>query len=103
VAEPTGPGEQPEPVPEDVYGSWSPSPAPDGDRVAFVSDRSGAPRVWIRGPASAGPAPVPAVLDRVSTVSWSPDGQWLACVAAAAGASRTQVWALRPAGRRTAV
>src|SRR4051794_13911818 len=87
-----------EPVPEDVYGSWSASPSPDGEHVAFVSDRSGVPRVWIRPVASGHPVPVPALLDRVSTVSWSPDGQWLACVTAAAGASRTQIWAVRPDG-----
>jgi dipeptidyl aminopeptidase/acylaminoacyl peptidase len=87
-----------EPVPEDVHASWSASPAPDGDRVAFVSDRSGAPRVWVRNLASGHLTPVRALLDRVSTVSWSPDGQWLACVTAAPGASRTQVWAVRPDG-----
>src|SRR3954452_18226473 len=84
-------------VPEDVYGSWSPSPSPDGTRVAFVSDRSGEPRVWIHGPAGA-LLPVAALLDRVLSVSWSPDGAWLACTVAASGASRTQVWLMRPDG-----
>jgi len=86
-----------EPVPEDVYGSWSPATSPDGSRVAFVSDRSGGPAVWIRTP-RAGPVRVAGAPDRVLTVSWSPDGGWLACVAAAPGASRTQVWAMRPDG-----
>jgi dipeptidyl aminopeptidase/acylaminoacyl peptidase len=98
-APPAQSGQSPEPVPEDVYGSWSPSPAPDGDRVAFVSDRTGVPRVWICDVASRHLAPVPALLDRVSTVSWSPDGKWLACLTAVAGSSRTQVWAVRPDGR----
>jgi dipeptidyl aminopeptidase/acylaminoacyl peptidase len=98
-ASPTQSAQSPEPVPEDVYGSWSAAPSPDGDRVAFVSDRSGVPRVWVCEVASRHLAPVPALLDRVAAVSWSPDGQWLACVTAVAGASRTQVWAVRPDGR----
>src|SRR3954471_7104163 len=88
-----------EAVPEDVYGSWSASPSPDGSRVAFVSDRSGEPRVWIHGRGESAPTLVGALLDGVLTVSWSPDGAWLACLVAAPGASRTQVWLMRPDGR----
>src|SRR3954469_13915806 len=79
-----------ESIPEDVYGSWSASPSPDGSRVAFVSDRSGEPRVWIHRRDAAQPALVAALLERVLTVSWSPDGAWLACLVAASGASRTE-------------
>src|SRR5689334_9729587 len=85
-------------VPEDVYGSWSASPSPDGARVAFVSDRSGEPRVWVHARGAAQPTLVAALLDRVLSVSWSPDGVWLACLVAAPGASRTQVWLMRPDG-----
>jgi dipeptidyl aminopeptidase/acylaminoacyl peptidase len=85
-------------VPEDVYGSWSPSPSPDGRHVAFVSDRSGEPRVWSYARGEVQPTLVAALLDRVLTVSWSPDGAWLACLVAASGASRTQVWLMRPDG-----
>jgi dipeptidyl aminopeptidase/acylaminoacyl peptidase len=87
-----------EPVPEDVYASWSPSPSPDGQHVAFVTDRTGAPAVWIEGAAVRQLRPLPARLGRVSTVHWSPDGQWLAAQIAAPGASRTEVWAVRPDG-----
>ena len=99
-------------VPEDVYGSWSASPSPDGDRVAFVSDRSGEPRVWIRS-VGAPLLPITTLIERVLTVSWSADGTWLACETAAVGASRTEIWLVRPdgtdphrvagAGARTAV
>lgn len=100
-------------VPEDLYGSWSPSPSPDGKRVAFVSDRGGEPQVWFAGPAPLRWSPLPAALRRMLHVTWSPTGQWLACVTAAPGASRHEVWLVRPdggdlhrtagAGRATAV
>jgi dipeptidyl aminopeptidase/acylaminoacyl peptidase len=84
-------------VPEDVYGSWSPSPAPDGEQVAFVSDRSGEPAVWIQRPQPQRLAKLSAPLHRVLTVSWSPDGDWLACYTAA-GSSRNEIWLVRPDG-----
>ena len=85
-------------TPEDVYGSWSASPSPDGARVAFVSDRGGEPGVWIHDPGSARPVPVPTGALRVLTVSWSPAGDWLACWTAAFGATRNEVWLVRPDG-----
>jgi dipeptidyl aminopeptidase/acylaminoacyl peptidase len=85
-----------EPVPEDVYGSWSPSPAPDGERVAFISDRSGEPGIWIKGRDWLIPLGTP--LQRVLSVSWSPDGQWLACLVSGFGASRDEVWVVHPDG-----
>jgi dipeptidyl aminopeptidase/acylaminoacyl peptidase len=87
-----------EPVPEDVYASWSPTPSPDGHYVAFVSDRTGEPAVWIEGGELRQLRPLAARLGRVTTVHWSPDGQWLAALIAAPGASRTEVWVVRPDG-----
>ncbi|GAB3242644.1 prolyl oligopeptidase family serine peptidase [Kineosporia babensis] len=86
-----------EAVPEDVYGSWSPTPDPDGTRVAFISDRGGAPAIWIKG---SEPQPVSSgiTLARVTSISWSPDGEWLACLVAGSGSSRDEVWVARPDG-----
>jgi dipeptidyl aminopeptidase/acylaminoacyl peptidase len=86
-------------VPEDVYGSWSASPAPDGDQVAFVSDRSGEPAVWIERSQGQRLTKLPTTLQRVLTVAWSPDGEWLACGTAAAGSSRNEIYVVRPDGR----
>jgi dipeptidyl aminopeptidase/acylaminoacyl peptidase len=85
-------------VPEDVYGSWSASPSPDGAQVAFISDRSGEPAVWIQRPEPPRLAKLSTTLQRVLTVSWSPDGEWLACYTAAAGSSRNEIWVVRPDG-----
>jgi dipeptidyl aminopeptidase/acylaminoacyl peptidase len=86
-------------VPE-LAGHWSPTLAPDGSRVAYVSDRDGVPRVWVQPVdvdvahallVDTGPEPV-------VSVSWSPDGAWLACVLAPGGSPRTEVWLVRPDG-----
>jgi dipeptidyl aminopeptidase/acylaminoacyl peptidase len=88
----------PHPIPEDVYGSWCPSLSPDGEQVAFISDRAGLPEVWIRSMDGGRPTKVPFAGQRVTSVSWSPTGEWLAGLTAPPGASRTEVWVARPDG-----
>jgi len=87
-----------DPVPEDVYGSWSPVWAPYGRCMAFISDRGGEPQVWVASPDGEQWDVLSIPMRRVVTVSGSPDGRWLACVATAFGSSRLQVWAVRPDG-----
>ncbi|GAA3144771.1 prolyl oligopeptidase family serine peptidase [Nonomuraea roseoviolacea] len=38
----------PSPASLDAWACWNPSPAPDRDAVAYVSDRDGCPRLWIQ-------------------------------------------------------
>jgi dipeptidyl aminopeptidase/acylaminoacyl peptidase len=96
--------------------AWSPSLSPEGDRVAYVSDREGTPRVWVetletldvpggrgRGAAARGAAaPLGAPLEvcphQAQSVHWSVDGAWLAILVAPGGSPRTQVWVVRPDG-----
>ena len=85
--------------------AWSPALSPAGDRLAVISDSGGAPRVWVRpvhtgAGAGAGTGGILlATGDHpVVDVSWSPDGQWLACVIAPGGAPRTEIWIIRPDG-----
>lgn len=86
----------------DAWGSWSPTMSPDARRVAFISDRSGTPEVWVQEVLLQGEAPPPARIplsaDPVIGVSWSADGRWLACTVATGGGVRTQVWVVRPDG-----
>lgn len=86
----------------DAWGSWGPTLTPDCRRIAFLSDRSGSPCVWVDDlPAPADP-PAPRRLwlseDPVVEVNWSADGAWLACCVATDGGVRTQVWVVRPDG-----
>jgi dipeptidyl aminopeptidase/acylaminoacyl peptidase len=86
----------------DAWGSWGPSMTRDGMRIAFISDRSGVPEVWVQDVAREGEPPaasrIPLSADPVLQVSWSADGRWLACVLATDGGVRTQVWVVRPDG-----
>ncbi len=98
-------GTQPEVVAQlvDAWGSWGPTLSPECDAVAFVSDRSGSPRLWVQDlPGPGQPSRDPVLLDLggdpVVSVSWSADGAWLACCLATGGGVRTQVWVVRPDG-----
>jgi len=76
----------------------SPSFSPDGKRLAFVSDRTGTPQVWVT-PLDGGPsAQVTNGADPVSRVIWSPDGAWLSLSFAPGGGMNTQIAIVRPDG-----
>ena len=85
-----------------AWGSWCPTMTPDAKRVAFISDRSGSPEVWVQEVVLEGEAPaarrIPLSADPVVEVSWSADSRWLACTVATGGGVRTQVWVVRPDG-----
>ncbi|TQS26695.1 prolyl oligopeptidase family serine peptidase [Microbispora sp. KK1-11] len=77
----------------DAWGCWAPALAPDRRAVAYVSDRDGAPRVWVQ---PLGPGGRARVVDTgpepVADVSWSPAGDRLAVLVAPGGGEHTQVW-----------
>jgi dipeptidyl aminopeptidase/acylaminoacyl peptidase len=80
-------------------GAWCPTLAPTGDRVAYVSDRSGLPRLEVSTLDQQTP---PAVLsgpeEEVVSVAWSRDGEWLAYLVSPGGSICAQLWAVRPDG-----
>lgn len=85
-----------------AWGSWGPSMTPDAARVAFISDRGGAPEVWVQDVLVGEEPPAARCIrftdDPVVSVSWSADSAWLACLVATEGGVRTQVWVVRPDG-----
>ena len=86
----------------DAWGSWGPNMTPDATRVAFISDRSGVPQLYLQdvvldGPPSAA-RHVPLSDDPVVAVRWAADSGWLSCAVATDGGVRTQVWVVRPDG-----
>jgi dipeptidyl aminopeptidase/acylaminoacyl peptidase len=86
----------------DAWGSWAPTLSPDCARMAFLSDRSGSPCVWVQPLPAPGGSSEPNMIkiseDPVVGVNWSADGAWLACCLATDGGVRTQVWVVRPDG-----
>ena len=75
-----------------------PSFSPDGSRVAFISNLSGVPQVWIAPSGGGWPTMVTALDDPVGGVAWSPEGDWLAISVAPGGGMNQQVYLVRPDG-----
>src|SRR5918911_2249617 len=81
-------------------GAWCPALAPTGHRVAYVSDRSGLPRLEVATLAQQTPPAVLSGVDQeVVSVAWSPDGEWLAYLVSPGGSICEELWAVRPDGR----
>src|SRR3954466_16117202 len=80
-------------------GAWCPALSPEGDRIAYVSDRSGLPRLET---ASLTQETAPAVLsgpeEEVVSVAWSPDGAWLAYLISPGGSICAELHLVRPDG-----
>jgi dipeptidyl aminopeptidase/acylaminoacyl peptidase len=76
----------------------SPSFSPDGTRLAFVSDRTGIPQVWVTAVDGSAPRQITTGDDPVGRVIWSPTGEWLALSLAPGGGMNAQIYVVRPDG-----
>jgi len=75
-----------------------PSFAPDGERLAFISNLSGLPQVWTVAAEGGWPEQITALDDTINGVSWSPDGAWLAFALAPGGGMNQQIYLVHPDG-----
>ncbi len=80
-----------------IRAAFSPSFAPDGRSLAFVSNASGSPQRWVM-PLGGEPRRVTDLPDPVQPVYWSPNGEWLAYAVAPGGGLNTQIYVARPDG-----
>src|SRR5215212_1507177 len=85
-------------------GAWCPALSPDGDRVAYVSDRSGIPRLEVATlEQDAPPAVLSGPAEEVVSVAWSRDGAWLAYLVSPGGSICAELHVVRPDGADAAV
>jgi dipeptidyl aminopeptidase/acylaminoacyl peptidase len=82
-----------------IRSAGSPSFSPDGSRVAYISNASGSPQVWVAQAAGGGATQVTNLPDPVQSVRWSPKGDWLAYDVAPGGGLNVQVYVVRPDGK----
>jgi len=76
----------------------SPSLSPDGKQVAFLSNMSGLPQIWVVSADGGWPDQVTALDDPVTSIDWSPDGKWIAFQLAPGGGLNSQIAVVRPDG-----
>ena len=69
--------------------------SPRGDLIAFVSDKSGNPEIWLATVPGGAERALTALGARINAMSWSPDGQWIAFSALRYG--QFDLWKVRVA------
>jgi dipeptidyl aminopeptidase/acylaminoacyl peptidase len=81
-----------------IRSANSASFSPDGTKLAFISNASGAPQVWVVPAAGGEAVQVTKLTDPVQFVVWSPTADWLAYAVAPGGGLNVQVYVARPDG-----
>lgn len=81
-----------------IRSASSPALAPGGDRVAFLTNITGTPQVWMVGAQGGWPEQMTFYSDRVDFVEWSPDGAGLVFAKARGGDENAQLFWLAPDG-----
>lgn len=85
-----------------IQSASSASLSPDARMIAYLSNKSGSPQVWIRDfrdPKA--DRQLTNLPDPVGNMFWSPRGDWIAYTVAPGGGLNTQIWLVKPDGSGT--
>jgi dipeptidyl aminopeptidase/acylaminoacyl peptidase len=74
----TEPGSEPRPLTRGEVSEQSPRWSPDGSRLAYVSSEAGSSQIHVRWMDSGDSARLTQLTQAPGSLSWSPDGNWLA-------------------------
>jgi Tol biopolymer transport system component/DNA-binding winged helix-turn-helix (wHTH) protein len=86
------------PLIQSTHDDYDPAYAPATDRLAFVSERSGHPEIWIKPARGEAHQLTSLSGPRAGQISWSPDGSRLAFLVDREGAGRIHIVELRDRG-----
>jgi dipeptidyl aminopeptidase/acylaminoacyl peptidase len=81
-----------------IRSAASPALSPNGERVAFLTNITGTPQVWMTNAQGGWPEQMTFYSDRVDFVRWSPDGTGLIFAKAKGGDENAQLFWLSPDG-----
>jgi dipeptidyl aminopeptidase/acylaminoacyl peptidase len=81
-----------------IRSASSPALSPKGERVAFLTNITGTPQVWMTGADGGWPEQMTFYSDRVDFISWSPDGSGLIFAKSKGGDENAQLFWLSPDG-----
>jgi dipeptidyl aminopeptidase/acylaminoacyl peptidase len=81
-----------------IQSASGPTLSPDGRRIAYLSNASGSPQIWVRELASGATRQVTNLPDPVGSVYWSPTDDLLAYTVAPGGGLNTQIWVVKADG-----
>ncbi|MFN2453392.1 MAG: alpha/beta fold hydrolase [Pyrinomonadaceae bacterium] len=81
-----------------IRNASSPALSPKGDRLAFLTNITGTPQVWMVDARGGWPEQLTFYTDRVDFVEWSPDGAHLIFGKAVGGNENAQLYLLTPDG-----
>ncbi len=82
----------------EIPSTFSPQYSRDGKRIAFLSNRSGTPQVWMVDAAGGEPKQITQGTDPVGSVEWSPIDDRIAYDVARGGGYNSQLYYSKPDG-----
>lgn len=81
-----------------ISSATSPTLSPDGQRMAYLSNESGSPQIWLRDLRTGTSRQLTNLADPVGSVFWSPISDQLAYSVLPGGGLNTQVWVINADG-----